>query len=93
MAASKGKKQLMMLGGLVVVIIGVAIYANREALIPESTSAAPIIPSVTRRPLPPEDAYDELFESAVFKSLKAFGDVPVTPGKMGNNDPFSEFQE
>lgn len=92
-AGNKEKKQKMMLGALVVVVIGVVAYTNRKAFIPESTGPSFVIAPVVRQPLPPEKAYDELFESVAFKALKAFGDIPVTPGKMGSDDPFGEFVE
>lgn len=92
-AGNKTKKQMMMIGVLAAVILGVAAYMNREAFIPESTSPSFVIVPVVRQPLPPEKAYDELFESVAFKTLKAFGDIPVKPGKMGSEDPFGEFVE
>lgn len=82
-----------MLGGLVVVIVGVVLYMNRASFIPESTGPAVIITPVTRSTLPPKGAYDDLFDNVTFKSLKAFGDIPVSPGKLGSEDPFGEFQE
>ncbi len=85
---------MLMLGVLVAVIIGVALYANREAFMPElDTGPSIVIAPVTRQTLPMKGAYDDLFDSVTFKSLKAFGDIPVTPGKLGSEDPFGEFLE
>lgn len=84
---------MMIFGALAAVILGVAAYANRAAFIPKSTGPSFVIVPVVRQPLPSEKAYDELFESVAFKTLKAFGDIPVTPGKMGSEDPFGEFVE
>lgn len=90
---NKEKKQMIMLGALVAVIVGVGLYMNREAFIPESTGPSVVILPVTRYSVPPEGAYDRLFKNPAFMALKAFGDIPVVPGKMGTEDPFGEFQK
>ncbi len=30
-----------------------------------------------------------IFDNIIFKELKIFGEIPVTPGVIGKNDPFS----
>lgn len=30
-----------------------------------------------------------IFDNVIFKELKIFGEIPVTPGITGKNDPFS----
>ena len=87
--SEKEKKQLIMLGAMVAVGLGILGYVFRDNLLPQATGGLDVAPPGARIVLPNFKGSEELFERRDFKELQRFGDVPVRPTETPPKNPFS----
>lgn len=87
--SEKEKKQLVMLGVMLLVGLGILGYVFREKLLPQATGTAALPPPASHITLPDLTGSAALFERDDFKQLKRFGAVPIRPTEtQGRDNPF-----
>lgn len=83
---SKTKKQLIMLGGLVALILGVIIWMSVG-----SGSGDQALEDVYTTKTVTKDISLDIFESPEYKKLQSPISLPLTPGSAGRDNPFAKF--
>ncbi len=84
----KEKKQLMVLGALIAVILVAVGYFYRDKLLPQPAAGGASYVPPQRIELPTTKTAEELFKREDFMTLKQFGSMPVTAPPAGLNNPF-----
>ncbi len=85
---SKEKKQIMILGALIGIILVAIGYFYRDKLLPQPAAGGASYVPPQRIEVPSPKAAEELFQREDFMTLKQFGNVPVTAPPAGPNNPF-----
>ncbi len=75
------------LAGVIVIMVGFLGYYFRDKFLPAVQPGAGAGAAAQRMTLPGQTA-NELFGRDDYKSLERFGEVPVVPGALGEQDPF-----
>jgi hypothetical protein len=89
----KEQQQTVMLAVILIVIVGVLLYAFGSRFLPSPQGVSSVPPAPTRLLLPAPDTVGSLYGRDDFKSLREVPGIPVQPMPTnGSPDPFEQPQ-